>query len=56
LYNYIGVDDSISECDLDSIKDWDFEIFNNHDTSTMHKQLELIIDYLREAFVSAYFN
>lgn len=43
----LGVDDSASECDLDSIKNWDFEIANNDDVE-MNKSLEKLLDYLKK--------
>lgn len=40
-----GVDDCASECDLDSVRDWDFSILNNDDCQ-LNKCLEVVIDYL----------
>jgi hypothetical protein len=45
----IGVDDSITECDLDDKKDWDFTVNNNSDEeSTL--SLEQVIEYAKKIF------
>lgn len=41
------MDDSISECDLDSIKNWNFKICNNND-ETLHNSLQILIDYIKQ--------
>ena len=43
----VGVDDSISECDLDSVKDWDF-IINNNNNSDFIKCLDDLIDHVNK--------
>ena len=30
FYLILGVDDASSECDLDDVKDWDFNVLNNN--------------------------
>lgn len=42
-----GVDDCKSECDLDSINNWSFLIYNNNDNQ-MNEYLLNIINYLKE--------
>jgi len=44
-----GVDDSISECDLDSKENWDFKVFNNKDTFVTNRDLGLILNHLIES-------
>lgn len=44
-----GVDDSISECDLDSVCKFDFEIINNDD-SQMNETMQILIDFLKQLY------
>jgi phosphomevalonate kinase len=46
IYFKQGVDDAASECDLDSIKDWDYIIQNNNE-SEFDKSLNDLISYLK---------
>ena len=45
----IGVDDSITECDLDTKKDWDFSINNNSDEESTFL-LEKVVEYANTHF------
>lgn len=41
------MDDWSSECDLDSITDWDFLIKNNNDKE-LNASFESVVDYLQK--------
>ena len=43
------IDDSISECDLDDVVDWDFIVTNNNDFQ-LEESLKKVTDYLHTLF------
>lgn len=53
MYNYrfylcaIGVDDGISECDLDDVQDWDLVLMNNS-TEEGKKAVEILLDHIKQ--------
>ena len=42
---FIGVDDWSSECDLDSISNWDY-LFRNNNDNQLNRDLEILISDL----------
>lgn len=43
----IGVDDGISECDLDDVQDWDLVLTNNS-TEEGKKAVEILLDHIKK--------
>ena len=43
-----GVDNTMSECDLDSIKDWNFLIVNNSDDEEKTAGLQAVLNFVNE--------
>jgi hypothetical protein len=47
LFGFEGVDDWSSECDLDSINNWDF-VIRNSNGQEFNESFELLVDYLQK--------
>lgn len=51
-----GVDDVVSECDLDDYVEWDFEIENNYTDTPVEKKLKPIFDVIKASLKPTHYK